>query len=301
MSDTDEFDPPTVVGYRPSRAPSARGGVAERDRPYPAAAAPEPLAMTVPASQNVRPVASPRLVAAGTDTPSADNLVAAAAPLLTLMARLSAGVPLADVPKLRSEVIGRIHRFDEEAALTGAPAPLVRSARYVLCAVIDEAVMTAPWGHASDWSTNSLLNRFHGETWGGENVFAILDQAKVDPKSNLSLLRLVEAALLLGFEGMHRVREDGRERLDSLREELRHIVNRHLPPPPAELSQDWRGTGMNGTLRTYLPLWIVFAVAGLVLACVYSYQRYHLAMEVAPVVAQMRSLERSPATLGAQP
>ncbi len=236
-----------------------------------------------------------------TPAPPGDGLNAAAAPLLDLVARFAAGVAQADIPKLRSEVIARIHAFDRRAERDALPPAQVRSARYVLCAALDEAVMTAPWGQGGDWSTNSLLNRFHGETWGGENVFAILERAKGEPAAQLPLLRLIEHVLLLGFEGMHRVREDGRERLDARREELRHLVGRHLPPPPAELSGEWRGTGADGRLRTYLPLWIVFAVAGLLLVCVYGVQRHRLAAEVAPVVARMRALESLPVPTGAQP
>lgn len=291
MNARGEFDPPTVVGYRPASAPDS--GIATLE------IVPERLAITPPKPRTT--VVRPEPVAPVSKPQPHDGLIVPAAPLLTLIARLSAGVARADVPKLRSEVIERIHTFDKVAERTGMPPAQVRSARYVLCAAIDEAVMTASWGHASDWSTNSLLNRFHGETWGGENVFSILDRAKAEPVSNLPLLRLIEHVLLLGFEGMHRVREDGRERLEILREDLRHVITRHLAAPPAELSRDWRGTGADGTLRSYLPLWIVFAVAGLLMVCIYSYQRYRLALEAAPVVAQMRALERGAEPAGARP
>lgn len=290
-----EFDPPTIVGYRPSGLPRSPdpddtvGGPPGPERP--------PVARPGPR----RPVAVPPATVPAVSPPSRDGLTAAAAPLLDIVARLSTGVVQADIAQLRSKVIERIHAFDRQAERDGLPPAQVRSARYVLCAAIDEAVMTAPWGQAGDWSTNSLLNRFHGETWGGENVFAILERAKNEAAANLPLLRLIEHILLLGFEGVYRVREDGRERLEALREELRHLVGRHLPPPPADLSREWRGTGADGTLRTYLPLWIVFAVAGLLLVCLYSYQRYRLAAEVAPVVARMRALESGAAPAGTQP
>lgn len=291
MSALAEFDPPTVVGYRPPGPPPSGGHDDTLVRP------PGPERATAVPPGPPRPVAAPPVAPA----PPGDGLNAAAAPLLDLVARLAAGVARADIPTLRGEVIDRIHTFDRRAERDALPPAQVRSARYVLCAAIDEAVMTAPWGQGGDWSTNSLLNRFHGETWGGENVFAILERAKGEPAAQLPLLRLIEHVLLLGFEGMHRVREDGRERLDALREELRHLVGRHLPPPAAELSREWRGTGADGRLRSYLPLWIVFAVAGLLLVCVYGFQRYRLAAEVAPVAARMRALESQPVPAGAQP
>ncbi len=286
MNSTFDFDPPTVIGFRPGRTvpPIEILGVA---RPIGRPAA--------PAEGEGR--APPQAAATGAH----DGLVAAAAPLLALVARLSVGVSAVDVVRLRSEVIDRIYRFNDAAAAAGATTFQIQTARYVLCALIDEAVMTTPWGSASDWSTNSLLNRFHGETWGGENVFAVLERAKADPTANVALLRLIEVALTLGFEGMYRVRDDGRDRLDALREELRHILSRHLPPPAAELSENWRGTGADGTLRTFLPLWIVFAVAGFVLVCLYSALRYRVESQVAPVVATMNALERPVVAKGARP
>ncbi len=77
--------------------------------------------------------------------------------------------------------------------------------------MIDEAVMTTPWGAASNWSTHSLLNQFHGETWGGgeEKVFAILDRVRANPVQHLALLKLIDLCLALGFEGKYRVMEGG--------------------------------------------------------------------------------------------
>ncbi|MGC5779942.1 type IVB secretion system protein IcmH/DotU [Methylobacterium sp. NFXW15] len=300
MSASLEFDPPTVIGYRPARlSPPGGPGLPANGLLDGLDPASPRLPASTPPSAGID--ATEAAAQADSGAPSPDALVAAASPLLTLVARLAGGVAQADVAKLRSEVIDRIYRFDEAAARTGAPPQQVQTARYILCALVDEAVMTTSWGTTSDWSTNSLLNRFHGETWGGENVFAILERAKRDPATNLPLLKLIEAALLLGFEGLYRVREDGRDRLDALREDLRHLLARHLPPPPAELSRGWRGTGADATLRDFLPLWIVFALAGFFLVCVYSYQRYRLAAEAAPVVATMQALERSAPTQGATP
>lgn len=291
MTEPDAFDPPTVIGYRPVAVPSE---VTSWARTAPVVPLHPPRARR---SLDVPPAPVEAVASAS----PAETLIAAAGPLLALVASLSGGVARAEVASLRSAVIDRLSRFEDEALRRGAPATQVQPARYVLCALIDEAVMTTAWGAASDWSTNSLLNRFHGETWGGENVFGLLDKARADPARNLALLILIEHALLLGFEGMYRVRDRGREQLDALREECRHLIGRHLPAPPADLSPEWRGAGIDGALRRYLPLWTVFAAAGCLLVAVYSYHRTRLTFAVAPVVAQMHALDRMLASPGATP
>jgi type VI secretion system protein ImpK len=230
-----------------------------------------------------------------------DALVAAANPLLALVAQLRDAVDFAVVAQLRSEVVEQIHKFEEAAVRNGAAAGDVQAARYVLCSLIDETVMTTPWGSASDWSTSSLLNRFHNETWGGEKVFAILDRVKTDPRKNIALLKLIDFVLLLGFEGMHRVLDNGRERLADLRDEVGQLVGRNLPPPPSEFSAHWQGVGAEKALRTFFPLWIVFAAAGFLLVTMYSFHRYRLAVEVAPVVERMQALENTIAAGAARP
>jgi len=330
------LDPPTVVGHRPTGLAQPRpGGSPAFDPPTtpiaPPSFAPDPRPVPPPmaapvaaplpgfapatppiavrsepprrkpatAAREAVPVALPQANAAISD--ASDALVAASGPLLTLVAQLRDSVDFADVTQLRSETIRQIQAFEEAAIRNDATAGDVQAARYILCSLLDETVMTTPWGSASDWSKNSLLNRFHNETWGGEKVFAILDRVKSDPRKNIALLKLIDIVLLLGFEGMHRVLDNGRERLTDLREEVGELVGRNLPPPPAELSRNWQGIGAEKTLRTFFPLWIVFAAAGFLLVTIYSYQRYRLAVEVAPIIERMEALQNNVAAGGARP
>jgi type VI secretion system protein ImpK len=317
------LDAPTVVGHKPTgllqpRAPSP--SVLDIPTtpimpPPPRGAAPMPgAAMRAPTMPGLagtdlaaRPSREPAAAGPGRSvsmqlasepTGPADAIIAAAGPLLVLVAQLRDAVEFADVTTLRNEVVNQIQKFEELAVKFGASAGDVTAARYILCSLIDETVMTTPWGSASTWSTSSLLNRFHNETWGGEKVFAILDRVKGDAKKNLVLLKLIDMVLVLGFEGMYRVLDGGRERLADLRDEVGSLVAQHSPPPPSELSAEWRGFSGQKTLRTFLPLWVVFAVAGVLLVCIYGYQRYKLTANLSPVVEQLRGLNASIGPIG---
>lgn len=308
------LDAPTVVGHKPAgllqpRAPATPAYDMPTTPIMPPRPAPAPSFAPLPGERAVPPsggdlVARPPRGAVATREPGketglqlasepagpSDAIVAAASRLLVLVAQLRDSVEFADVATLRNEVVNQVQQFEEMAVKYGAAAGDITAARYILCSLIDETVMTTPWGSASTWSTSSLLNRFHNETWGGEKVFAILDRVKSEPRKNLPLLKLMNLVLLLGFEGMHRVLDNGRERLADLRDEVGTLVAQHSPPPPSELSAEWRGISGQKTLRSFMPLWVVFAMTGFLLVCIYGYQRYRLNSNLAPVVEQLRGL-----------
>ncbi|MBA4790877.1 MAG: DotU family type IV/VI secretion system protein [Rhizobiales bacterium] len=283
-------DEPTVIGHRPVAVP--RGGAAPRDGGGAQPRAPEPAAAPKPmpspfdrAEAEAVGVGHPLPDLAIAPDPShpEETIAAAATPLLALVAQLRQAVEHADAAALRAETVAQIKKFDERAIKLGARVVDVSAARYVLCSVIDEAVMTTPWGAASNWSTHSLLNQFHGETWGGEKVFAILDRVRANPVQHLALLKLVDLCLALGFEGKYRVMEGGQYQLEELRDELGRLWRTHAKANLDELSPRWQGVSVRRKLSNVLPLWVVFAVAGVVLLIIYTLFAFRLEQGIAPV------------------
>jgi type VI secretion system protein ImpK len=288
------MDEPTVVGRRPVgptrnnlRPGQSPVGVAPMVAPPPApAAAPAAARAPMPVAEvDDRGAASGEMVAQIVLEPKGpdDALVAAAAPLFLVVAQLRNIVENADINALRRRIVEQLRRFEERAVKNQARGGDVSAARYVMCALIDEAVMTTPWGSGSAWSDNSLLNQFHNETWGGEKVFQILDRVQAEPAKYVALLKLIDVCLLMGFEGKYRVVDGGRERLEDLRAELHRLLRQHTPSPPAELSTQWRGTAARTGVRNYVPLWIVFTAAALLVLIGYSFFRWRLSGELAPV------------------
>ncbi|MCC8948309.1 DotU family type IV/VI secretion system protein [Bradyrhizobium sp. Arg62] len=211
-----------------------------------------------------------------------DALVAAATPLLLVVAQLRV-VNNADIGVLRRGMVEQIRRFEVRAAKDQAVGSDVTAARYVICALLDEAVMTTHWGSESAWSDNSLLNQFHNETWGGEKVFQILERVQAKPAKYLALLKLINICLLMGFEGKYRVVEGGRERLEDLRSDLRRLLRDNTSEPPAELSIRWRGAKVRTRVRRYVPLWIIFTAAVVIVLIGYGAFHWRLSDELAPV------------------
>jgi type VI secretion system protein ImpK len=318
----DGGDEPTVVGYRPVRGERRPPQAAPPDPPPPPprsspserAVAPDPVihlsdTSGAPRYERAAPGrgATPPPPPAGGDAPmtelavvdqprdAEDLLAAAAAPLLALAAELRDAVTNADVEALRRAIVEEIKAFEVRALRFGARAGDVTAARYVLCAMLDEAVMTTPWGNASAWSAQSLLNQFHGETWGGEKVFVILDRVKADPSKYLALIKLIDLCLAFGFEGRYRVIEGGRYQIDELREDLARILRSHLRPPVDVLSAHSAGVRVRRRLRNYAPLWIVFSVVGVLLLALYGFLGWQLSRDLAPATAALDALAPLPA------
>lgn len=282
-------DEPTVIGHRPvpvSRPSANRDGGASARSARPAETPlRSPASADAPADGNV-----PDLSAIPDPDRPEEAIAAAATPLLALVAQLRQAVEHADVAALRAETVAQIKRFDERAIKLGARMADVGAARYVLCSVIDEAVMTTSWGAASNWSAHSLLNQFHGETWGGEKVFAIVDRVRANPAQHLALLKLIDLCLAFGFEGKYRVMEGGPYQLEELRDELGRLWQTHVKPAPDELSPRWHGVSARRKLSNAVPLWVVFAVTGVLLLSVYSMFAFHLRQSVEPVEQRLDHL-----------
>ena len=133
---------------------------------------------------------------------------------------------------LNDRLVLAVTQFETRALQGGVENSQVMSARYVLCSVIDEAVVTTPWGAQSEWSKMSLLSRFHNETFGGEKVFQLLERLTRDPVKHLAMLELLYLCLSLGFEGKYRVMERGVTQLEAVRDALYRQI-RHVRGEPA--------------------------------------------------------------------
>ncbi|MBE8590034.1 DotU family type IV/VI secretion system protein [Pseudomonas sp. MAFF 301449] len=156
-----------------------------------------------------------------------NTLVAAAWELLAQVVQLKGNAGRESLQSLNDRLSSGITAFETRALYQGAENSEVMSARYVLCSVIDEAVVTTAWGNRSDWSKTSLLSRFHNETFGGEKFFQLLERLSRDPVKHLAMLELMYLCLSLGFEGKYRVLERGASQLETVRDglfrQIRHV------------------------------------------------------------------------------
>jgi type VI secretion system protein ImpK len=156
-------------------------------------------------------------------------LLSAGSNLIAVLSQLRRIEALGDVNVLRKNLINELVEFEAKSKALKISSEVMHSARYVLCACLDELVLTKAQNKAvnlstSKWDTQSLLSLFYKDTWGGEKVFLMLDEFKQNPAENIDLLELVDLCLGLDFEGRYSVLENGRERLADLRTQLLEII-----------------------------------------------------------------------------
>ena len=219
-----------------------------------------------------RPVAEPQteVVDVTAATSGLNPLVAAANPLLNFVPQLRLSVEHPNPGALRDQLAQGIRRFEARAAAAGIPAEKIVAARYALCTLIDETATSMPWGASGAWAQHGLLVLFHSETGGGEKFFQLLARLAENPQANLDVLELMYVCLQLGFEGRYRVVEGGQRQLDAIRQRVLQIIRKQRGEYERDLSPSWRGTPAAAAPRlAWLPLWVVGAVAALLLVVIY--------------------------------
>ncbi|SHF78066.1 type VI secretion system protein ImpK [Microbulbifer donghaiensis] len=218
-------------------------------------------------------------------------LVAAASKLLGVIIKLRTTMKHDNVPDLHKRLTREIQGFEREAKQLSLAPETVLTARYLLCTVVDEVVLTTPWGTASGWSQHSLLSLFHKETFGGEKSFQILQRMLETPGSHLQLLELFYLCLSLGFQGKYRLVQRGHEQLEQIRDNLYQTIESHRPGMDRDLSPHWQGCVERRTrLIQYIPLWVIASVVFGVLAITYSGYRWWLYQSATPVAESIAAI-----------
>jgi type VI secretion system protein ImpK len=218
-------------------------------------------------------------------------LVAAANPLLGLVSQLRYTVSYPDPTGLREQMVQEIRAFEAMARERGITHETVVAARYALCTLLDETVQSTPWGSVGVWNQQGLLVIFFNETWGGEKFFQLLKNALQYPAGNKDLLELLYTCLALGFKGRYRVINGGRAQLDELWERLFiTLKNLHGHREP-ELSPHWQGVrDTRNPLIRLVPLWVVSAIAGVLLLAIFLGFSVSLNKVSDPVFATMHDI-----------
>jgi type VI secretion system protein ImpK len=260
--------------------PGGRGAQPAAAQPQPAPAAP----LNVPAE----PLAPGQAM-------GLNPLEQAAGPLLALLTRLRNTIAHPAPASLRAQLLAYLRQFEERAEAGGVPRNEVLLARYALCTALDEAVLSTPWGSASDWGKQSLLITVHNEAWGGEKVFQLMEHCLQSPRERLNLLELLYLCTSLGFEGRYRVMNGGRAQLEALRERTAATIRSARGEIERELSPHWRGVSVaRDRLAQFVPPWVGLAVALALLLLVLFGLRLKLAADAEPVFRGIHALGEIP-------
>jgi type VI secretion system protein ImpK len=219
-------------------------------------------------------------------------LVQAATPVLVLAGQARGTLSVPDVAGLRRYALDAIRRFEERSRAAGIANETVLVARYALCAALDEAVLSTPWGAQSEWAQQTLLVVLHREAWGGEKFFEMLDRITRDPARHIDLMELQYLCLAFGFAGKYQVSQRGATQLAEVQHDLYRKIREHRGgTPPPELSLRWRGLqDRRNPLIRYVPWWVVGAATLGILALAFVFYYSRLGSAAAPVHTELAAV-----------
>ncbi|TQM89968.1 type IVB secretion system protein IcmH/DotU [Roseinatronobacter monicus] len=211
-------------------------------------------------------------------TNGTNKLLEAAMPMLGASIRLRGMRRCGSVEALHGQVVIEIQSFERMIEGAGYDSATMIAARYILCAVVDEAVLSTHWGADSMWSERPLLSVYHNETWGGEKVFAILERVMAESHRFFDLMELIYYAISLGFEGKYHVQHNGQARLDQLLETIYKHIEKHRGEPPKRLTEpEPRIASVAHLLSWRMPFWAYLVIA--LFALIIIHQAFDIPLE----------------------
>jgi len=200
------------------------------------------------------------------------TLVRSAAPLLNLAHMLRYTEEQPDIDQLRRVAVEAVGRYERDLAGARISQERARAAHYVVCATVDDVILSKPWGVRAGWARSGLVSTFHMDVTGGDRVFDLLDHFHQSPGANKDLLLLLYLSLSLAFEGRTRVSPRGNLELGRIRDSLYKTLLGQYGLFERELSPHWRGvSARHKPLRTAVALWTLLSVLALVFALGYLF------------------------------
>lgn len=200
------------------------------------------------------------------------TIVASAAPLLNLAHALRHTAEQPDIEQLRRTSTEAINRYERDLAGARISPERARAAHYIVCATVDDVVLSKPWGVRAGWARSGLVSTYHMDVTGGDKVFDLLDHFHQSPGANKDLLLLIYLCLSLAFEGRTRVSPRGALELSRIRDSLYKTLLGQYGAFERELSPHWRGVAAkHKPLRTAAALWTVLSVLALLFGLGYLF------------------------------
>lgn len=193
------------------------------------------------------------------DAHGPNTLLALAAPLFSELIQLKYADPQDSPELLRESLRVGIQQFDLQCQEHRVEQTTRHAARYVLCTVLDEAILGTRWGNDSDWSQHSLLSQFHQETFGGEKFFVLLERLFREPSRHLDVLELMYVCIALGFQGRYRLQPRGESALADISERLYRELKRYRDEPDSSLGTPAASNNGEHQLQRNLPTWLLIA------------------------------------------
>ena len=220
----------------------------------------------------------------------------AARVLLRSLAELPVELNAEGVHGLHTLLTRELHTFTRLCEQVNLRREHMLAVRYALCTALDESISRKPWagGEAQQtgmWSTQALLNQFHGENEGGKTVFLLIGRLAHAADEHMHVLEVIHHLLSLGFMGSYQVESDGHRMVETIRHRLYTLVVAGREPVARELSSQWKGvvSGKFKLLRS-IPVWVSASTVAIALFAQFSWYKYGLLHQSGDVERSVEAL-----------
>lgn len=195
----------------------------------------------------------------------------AAMPLIGLAIRLRSIDKHDDVAGLYQSIHNQISTVMEEVARLDYEPGALKAYSYSLCLLLDETVMSTPWGGYCEWSQRSLLSAFHQETFGGEKFFTVLARMSTEAARYQHVLEFMYLCLCMGVKGKYGKQVNGDVEVQKIISNLHALLRPLRGETPKRLTDPLTHVApRNYRIKRAMPLWTPWALAAVVLAAAYT-------------------------------
>lgn len=210
--------------------------------------------------------------------------------ILVLAGNIRSLEPNRTIVSLRKDVELLIEKYTNSLTESGVSKEVVLTSRYIICCLLDELVLSTPWGSESEWSHQTLLVKYHNETWGGEKFFLIVNKLLEQPQRSIDLIELCYLCIAIGFSGKYRVSHQRNNELINIGESIYHQISQCRPVFP-DLSPKWQGiSAKEKNSVTNIPLFVYVFVFLFILSGAYIGFLLNLQSKVDPVYENLESV-----------
>ncbi|MER8482099.1 type VI secretion system protein TssL, long form [Mesorhizobium sp. M1322] len=225
---------------------------------------------------------------------AANQILAAAAPLLMLFGQLRLMPVERQAEQLAEHVAEAIEKFDRTMEKAGVPEEDARIAKFVLCETADDLIGNLPWPQTDTWAQHSMLSQFFHVVPTGSGFYEALNKILAAPEAHYDLLELMHACLSLGFEGQYRglAREDNN--LERVRRDVYEALRYFRARADDDISPHWQSLAVSSAQSSArLPLWVIAAAASALLTAAFFALRVFITNEGDALAGRLLALDPS--------
>ncbi len=179
------------------------------------------------------------------------------------------GTKQRDILTVKSELASIMDRSMKRLSELGYENTDIMIVRYLLSTFVDEKLGAVEWPGDETWANHSLLGHYYQETYGGEKFFQLLAHFAKDPQKYLEHMKLIYAALSLGYKGRYSISNHTDIKIEGIRQQLYERI-KNQEKESEKFYKEHPVSQIKHKLTMLVPYKFMFIGALLILVAVYG-------------------------------